>query len=256
MRLVSYNILDGGEGRADPLAEVIAAQRPDIVALIEADHPQVVRRIADRLEMQSIEAAGHRHSVALLSRWPIVESINHAPLKKGLSNCLLEVRVRDSSNRDWVLGVVHLHPRAEEADDRVRQGEVQIICDVFQDARRTGTPHLLAGDFNADSPVQQIDPAACKPATQKAWRANGGRLPRGAVEKLLAAGYVDTLHALDPRRAERTGSFTTQFPGQRVDYILAFAYENRLKSAWIEQDRLARYASDHFPVGLEIGELQ
>ena len=36
MRIVRYNILDGGEGRADPLAEVIEAQRPDLVALVEA----------------------------------------------------------------------------------------------------------------------------------------------------------------------------------------------------------------------------
>ena len=34
MRIVSYNILDGGEGRADPLAEVIEAQRPEVVALV------------------------------------------------------------------------------------------------------------------------------------------------------------------------------------------------------------------------------
>ena len=34
MRLVSYNILDGGEGRADPLAEVIEAQRPDVIGLV------------------------------------------------------------------------------------------------------------------------------------------------------------------------------------------------------------------------------
>ena len=31
MRVVSYNILDGGEGRADPLAEVLIARRPDVV---------------------------------------------------------------------------------------------------------------------------------------------------------------------------------------------------------------------------------
>jgi hypothetical protein len=27
---------------------------------------------------------------------------------------------------------------------------------------------------------------------------------------------------------------------------------SRLKDAWIEYDRLAKYASDHFPVGVEI----
>ncbi len=26
----------------------------------------------------------------------------------------------------------------------------------------------------------------------------------------------------------------------------------RLKTAWVEQDRLAKYASDHFPIGLEL----
>ena len=39
MRLVSYNILDGGTGRADKLADVIAAQRADLVALIERGRP-------------------------------------------------------------------------------------------------------------------------------------------------------------------------------------------------------------------------
>ena len=46
MRLVSYNILDGGEGRADPLAEVLLAQRADVVVLLEADQISVVERIA------------------------------------------------------------------------------------------------------------------------------------------------------------------------------------------------------------------
>jgi len=50
-----------------------------------------------------------------------------------------------------------------------------------------------------------------------------------------------------------TGTFSTQFPGQRVDYIFTYAIlPSRLKDAWIEQDRLAKYASDHFQIGLEI----
>ena len=40
MRIVSYNILDGGVGRADPIAEVLLAQRPDVVGLVEADERQ------------------------------------------------------------------------------------------------------------------------------------------------------------------------------------------------------------------------
>ena len=68
MRVVSYNILDGGEGRADPLAEVIIAQKPDIVALVECDNVDVLNRIASRLSMDFAPAQGRKHATAILSR--------------------------------------------------------------------------------------------------------------------------------------------------------------------------------------------
>ena len=75
------------------------------------------------------------------------------------------------------------------------------------------------------------------------------------VQRLLDAGYVDTLHAVRGEEAAGTGSFSTQFPGQRVDYVFAHGVSpSRLKSAWVEHDRLAKYASDHFPVGVEIAD--
>src|SRR5918992_885674 len=71
MRIVSYNILDGGEGRADPLAEVIEAQRPDVVALVEAEDLTVVARIARRLKMDFVHAPGNSHASVLMSCYPI-----------------------------------------------------------------------------------------------------------------------------------------------------------------------------------------
>ena len=53
--------------------------------------------------------------------------------------------------------------------------------------------------------------------------------------------------------AETTGTFSTEFPGQRVDYLFTFGVgRDRLKSAWVEQGPAAKEASDHFPVGVEI----
>src|SRR5947209_7446965 len=100
MRIVSYNILDGGEGRADPIGEVIEAQRPDVVALVEAEQPPVVERIARRLSMDFIIAEGNKHASALLSRWPIAQSINHAPRHRELENSLLEAMVVDPAGRE------------------------------------------------------------------------------------------------------------------------------------------------------------
>jgi endonuclease/exonuclease/phosphatase family metal-dependent hydrolase len=253
MRIVSYNILDGGEGRADPLAEVIEAQRPDVVALVEAEDLTVVERIAKRLKMDFVHAPGNSHASVLMSRWTIRESINHAPLRPELEKSLLQATVATSELGDVSFGVVHLHAHGREEDEAVRERELAVVLDVFRPDREAKRRHIVCGDFNANAPSQQIDPARTKERTRKDWEANGGKLPRRVVQSMLDAGYVDSLHAVDRDAAETTGTFSTQFPGQRVDYIFTHGIElPRLRKAWIERDRLATYASDHYPVGLEI----
>lgn len=252
MRVVSYNILDGGEGRADPLAETLIAQRPDVVALVEADDLVVLERIAARLKMDYIHAPGNSHAVALLSRWPIITTINHAPGMPVLSKCLLEAIVATPAG-EVVFGVVHLHARAAEENEARREEEIELVLGIFADHRAQRRPHVLLGDFNANSPIQEIDPARLKPATREEMQANGGVIPRRVIQRIERDGYIDTLAAADPQSARTGGTFTTQYPGQRVDYIFAHGIEPaRVRSAWIEQDRLATYASDHYPVGAEL----
>ena len=254
MRIVSYNILDGGEGRADPVAEVIEAQRPDVVALVEAEDLAVVERIARRLRMDYVQAAGRSHASALLTRFTIRDSVNHALLRDGLTKSLLEATVIDDRRGgEWSFGVVHLHAHASEADERTRERELAVVLDVFAPQRAAGRQHVLCGDFNADSPMQRIDPEKCKERTRKQWHANGGYIPRRVIETVLKHGYVDTLHAVRGEEALSMGTFSTQHPGQRVDHIFTHGVAPpRLKNAWIEYDRLAKYASDHFPVCLEV----
>ncbi len=253
MRIVSYNILDGGEGRADPIAEIIEAQRPDVVALVEAEDWPVVERIARRLKMDFVHAAGNAHASVLMSRWTIRQSINHAPLQPKLEKSLLQAVVATPELGDMAFGVVHLHAHGRESDEVTRERELSVLRDVFHAERDAKRPHILCGDFNANAPSQRIDPNKIKERTRSDWEANGGKLPRRIVQAMLDAGYVDSLHAVDPKVAEASGTFSTQFPGQRVDYIFTHGIAlDRLKRAWIEQDRLATYASDHYPVGLEI----
>jgi endonuclease/exonuclease/phosphatase family metal-dependent hydrolase len=253
MRFISYNILDGGEGRADPLAEVLEAQRPDIVALIEADVPVVVERIAKRLAMDFVVGEGRNHSVALLSRWPIQQSINHAATDKRLSRCFLEATVLDPAGAEWPIGVLHLPAGATDADEDARVRDLAIILDLLKKYRLTGKPHFLCGDFNANAVYQQIDPEKCRLKTQQAWKTNGQRLPRQAISAVIEAGYTDTYAVRHNELSHMVGSFDTQTPGQRVDYIFASGLpDSAVKDSWVEQDRLAKYASDHFPVGVEI----
>jgi endonuclease/exonuclease/phosphatase family metal-dependent hydrolase len=268
MRLVSYNILHGGEGRADPIAEVILARRPDVVALLEANDPAVLERLAMRLNMDHVQAMGTKHAAAVLSRWPIVETINHAALQTGQSprpnplpggegadgpQSFLEALVVDPEGTQWRLGVVHLHPQQDDKAEQRRERELAVVMQVFERHRKSNTPHLLCGDFNAVSPVQEIDPHRLRPKARAVCDRQGD-LPRRAVQRLLNAGYVDTFHAVHGRSSADDVSFTTNEPCLRVDYVFAWGFPgDRIKDAWIEHDRLAKYASDHFPVGVEIG---
>ena len=253
MRLISYNILDGGEGRADPLGEVTEAQRADVVCFVEADDLAVVERIANRLKMDFIHAPGNTKASALLSRFPISQTFNHALLRPVISKSLLEASVVDPVSGELPIGVVHLHARAGEEDEQVREREIAEVLRIFAPYRDSGQAHLLAGDFNSNAPCQQIEPERVKPSTREQWDKNGGKLPRRVVQQILDAGYLDSLQVVHPEQARTSGTFSTQFPGQRVDYIFTFGIEQRrLKEAWIECDRLAKYASDHFPIGLQL----
>jgi endonuclease/exonuclease/phosphatase family metal-dependent hydrolase len=253
MRIVSYNILDGGEGRADPIGEVIEAQRPDVVALVEADDLAVVERIARRLKMDYLHAPGRKQASALLTRFTIRDSINHALLRDGMSKSFLEATVVDDRGHEWSFGVVHLHHYARESDESERERELTVVLDIFAPHRAANRPHVLCGDFNADAPQQRIDPQKVKESTRESWHANGGQIPRRAIAAVLGQGYVDTLHAVRGDEAMTMGTFSTQHPGQRIDHIFTHGIAtSRLTQAWIEYDRLAKYASDHFPVGVEI----
>lgn len=250
-RLLSYNILDGGARRESALLSVLAVQNADMIALVEADDPSVVVKLARELEMDFIHAPGNSKASALLSRFPISQTINHALLHQTLSKSLLEATVVAPDGNEWVIGVLHLHARATEEDESQREGEMEQVLKIFERHRAAGRPHLLAGDFNSNAPYQQIDPTRCKPGTREAWQKNGGHIPRRVVSRILHAGYVDSLHALHPDQAQARGTFSTEFPGQRVDYILTSGIEpSRLRAAWITYDPPADEASDHFPIGL------
>jgi endonuclease/exonuclease/phosphatase family metal-dependent hydrolase len=154
---------------------------------------------------------------------------------------------------EWIVCGLHLTAHAREENETERERELSFVFDRLSSNRSANRRHILAGDFNANAPYQRIDIAKTKPRTQEDAKANGGQIPRRAIQKVLDAGYVDTLHAVDPSQAQTAGSFSTQFPGQRVDYIFTHGVAPAaIKAAWIEHDRLAKYASDHFPIGAEI----
>jgi endonuclease/exonuclease/phosphatase family metal-dependent hydrolase len=252
VKLLSYNILDGGSGRVELLAKVIERQQPDVVGLVEAEDDSVVEQFAGRMDMDYVHAPGNKKASALLTRLPIARTINHALLHPELEKSLLEATIVRPDGRELTVGVVHLHAGPYEADEQVRERELDVVLRIFAPHRAGKVPHLLCGDFNANAQHQRIDPAKCKPKTRAAWEVQGD-LPRRVVQRLLDAGYVDTLYAYDREAGETGVTFTTKHPGQRVDYFFSHGVDvSQMRRAWIVNDAPAKDASDHFPVGLEL----
>ena len=162
-RILSYNILAGGNRRVDQLTKIISSAQPDIVGLVEANNPRIVEEIAQRLGMQYRMSGSctqaHNWQNALLSRLPIIETHvhNHSDI---LTKPFLEACIEEEDGRKLTVFITHLESAFYQSrgGDGQRQHEVQEILRIM--ASKRGTPHLLMGDFNAIAPGDRLKASA------------------------------------------------------------------------------------------------
>jgi exodeoxyribonuclease III len=237
LRVLSYNIWEGGGNRLSVLVDIIHRQHPDAVALMEANSRANAIALARNLEMDLVfgEANSECH-IAWLSRLPILRSENHR--LTTLSKTLLEIEV----TWDGIplrLFATHL---ASRHDSQQPAEEIRAILHVL--ARLENRPHLLVGDLNA---LQPGDPIGAPPTgtVKRGDAADGAR--RDAIRLILEAGYVDCYRTLHPQAPGHT--YPTVAPWLRLDYIFASPQSApRLYACDFVAGEAAAQASDHFPI--------
>ncbi len=160
-RILSYNILVGGTKRTEKLARIIASAQPDIVGLVEATDAEVIETLAEQLGMMHVSISGRgKHSrdwqVALLSRYPILETKVHTYPAIFTRRHLLEVTVEEPDGNPLTFFVVHLTADffSGPAGNIKRRGEVQKALAIMREKR--GTAHLFMGDFNSVAPGEPV----------------------------------------------------------------------------------------------------
>ena len=242
MKVLSYNIQEGGRGRLRAVAELIRAQRADVVALLEANSRMGAWALARHLNMRlAFGKANSAFHVAWLSRLPIVGTVNHRlPI---LSKTMLEIQVvwHGESVR---LFATHL---AGGADKIHPSQEAPALLDALR--VYTGGPHLLVGDLNSLAPCDPIGPS---PLSEEIMRNGVNTDPRRAIELVLEAGYVDCFRTLHPAAHEPGYTFPAELPWLRLDYIFASPeMAERLAESGLVACSEAAHASDHFPVWAE-----
>lgn len=237
MRVLSWNVhaMTGTDGRRDPdrIARVVEEVRPDIAGLQEvaalelAGAPDPAALLAALTGMRSafgptIADREHRRGFpygnAVLARHPIVAVRNYdlsVPGREPRGCVRADVEVSGA--------VVHffaahlgLHWR-----ERRRQAAQLLSADILRDAA-LAHPLVLVGDFNSLS-------------------------NRSAVPRWLRRQLVDC--ALAARNAAPT--FPTSFPVLRLDHCYVDA-AFRVVAVEVHRTRLARRASDHLPLVVDL----
>jgi exodeoxyribonuclease III len=244
LKVLSYNILEGGEDRLRDIRDIIRAQCPDAIALVEATSHANVESLARELEMQLVFGeANNEYHIAWLSRLPILWSENHR--LATLSKTLLEIGV--AWNNDQLrLFATHL---AASRDIHQPVTEVPAIIDVLRPL--AGQPHLLVGDFNA---VRPGDPAGIPPSRRGNWDETVDGVHRQsqslAIQFILDNGYIDCYRLLHPLIPGYT--YQSDDPWTRLDYIFASPdLVHRLRACDVVTGAETERASDHFPIWVE-----
>ena len=245
LRILSYNIL-GGRNRDEShnlrrVADVIAAARPDLVALQEVDvktkrsrGKDILTALAEMLGMhhafgKAIDHQGGQYGNGVLSRFPITASHTHALAGEGGEDrCGLESAI-SIPGLDHPLSFVSLHLDNKDGALRARQ-----LATLHRAMAADGwSSRILAGDFN-DEPDSAL------------------------IKGLAADGWND----LAPASHRDTPTFSSDKPRIRIDYIIARApFRHRVVRYAVGVEiqpeapgfsaKLA-LASDHLPVLAEI----
>jgi endonuclease/exonuclease/phosphatase family metal-dependent hydrolase len=255
VRLLTYNIREGGLGRAEQIAEVISAAAPDFVALQEARDPAVVEQIA---MLTGLRFSGSRrsHSTGFLSRVPVVEHAwRQLPRTR---HAVLEVSLGDGLPRVFVL---HLRAWFSKWSERRRSLELRgLLAGVKEQLIRENHAfafHVIAGDFNALAPGEAFDPSPMPAWIRGMIWLSGRDIGRGTIGMMRAEGYVDAWRVLHPDSAKEPGfTFPVWNPHVRLDYVFTpAAYAARVTKCEIRvTPDSAKTASDHYPLLVELSQ--
>ncbi len=246
LRILTYNILDGGGNREALLLEVLRAKAPDVVILQEVFEAGLLAEFATAMGMHYFFAKGNsiRH-LGLLSRYPIRSPRSHNPFP--IRCAILEAQIELEAGPPLQIIGIHLAPFVAWYREIWRALELRIILRLA--SQYANKPLLIAGDCNAIAPNDRVEWVDSIPPWLK-WmlRLQGGRVFHVAIRRILTAGYTDSFRYVHP--AVDGFTLPTPEPHARLDYIFVNDHlRPKLQNCEVVRDVPdVDRASDHYPV--------
>jgi endonuclease/exonuclease/phosphatase family metal-dependent hydrolase len=206
LRVLTYNVLLGGERREDQITAILLRSGADLIALEEVTDNGMVTRLAGRLGMTAVTGPpsdGGPLGLAVLTRLPIAAHRNRC--HPGMLRSHLEVIIQPRGGERLAVHIVHLAARfgerAKGEARRLREVEA-VLADI---AGEPPLPHLLLGDFNSLTPGDHLEATRffrrmneLRRARLLVRRADGIMVPApGADDPSAELRWV--AHGVDPR---------------------------------------------------------
>ncbi|WUJ12371.1 endonuclease/exonuclease/phosphatase family protein [Actinoplanes sp. NBC_00393] len=255
MRLMTWNIRNGGGDRLPAIIEVVKAERPDILALQELrDFPRY-----DRTTHFATSVGMTPHLARSVLGQPVAVLVR-PPLQLGKRAAVTwrlhhAAAVAEVATTAGPLRVVSTHLNPFWPYRRMREAR-------WLAARYFGDRTLIAGDLNGLAPgVDHTEALAALPAMYRRRHLDpDGTVATGAIAAFADAGFTDLWPAAGPgpgsdagETVPTTGLRGHEFGSTRLDYVLAgSAVAPLARDMRVVRGGTAEHASDHYPVVVDL----
>lgn len=261
MRIVSYNILEGGFGkkgeRLDQIIDLVKDLSPDILGIAEAKGwgnagQKTLYRVEQALGMRGFLGGSTTGFNTAIFIKPPLHPIRFESDTQNFYHGMSWLTFEKPNSAPWNAAVVHLDPFSPDA----RRIETSHLVARVRAKGRT----LIMGDFNSPSAFD-VDKGIVNKKTMEDlparyrlrygwWEADGSALAN--VER---AGFVDLYRRLeeeDPGYTVPTEMGNNE-GGMRLDYIFASDdIAQKATACTIVKNKISALASDHYPLMADI----
>lgn len=201
-KVMTFNVLQGGEERFDAILTFLARESPDVLVLQEClgwDDGGRLRRVAEALDVPQDDAhmvlgqsrsrgSGRCYHVAVVSR-PGLRSVSVHNNRHFLGHCIVQCEL------DLAEPVTLFGTHFDAHQEKLRYVEARYLRSLLDAAAFREGRYLLAGDLNSLSRKDPY-PVDLEDRLRQAGTDKYGHPPRfDVIDDLEEYGWVDTLQA-------------------------------------------------------------
>jgi len=254
MKIISFNIFDGGRARMPKIISVIKQENPDFLAIQEAngfekDNYKTLKELAAVLGYKyfAIALAPSGYHVASFSRYKFVAQI---ALTDKFRNAALQTVINQPYGKLAICNT-HLSPWTES--ERIR--EIEII----EKAQKNYQYKIILGDINSLSPQDSFSDQQISKFNdyQRKKLMKDGRLCFDVISKLLKNGYLDAAWEKGAGDIKTVHKSTQEKYAHstllRLDYVfVSKQLKEFLHNAKVIVNPDTDQTSDHYPIMIEL----